>query len=313
MTRVAVVAVGGNALTLEGEQGTWQQISRNAATMAAAISRVLDDGWQVVVVHGNGPQVGALAVAQEEAAGRVPPQPLHLLTAMTQGHLGSLLVKALNGERGQGAAAAVLSHVEVDPADPAFDCPTKPIGPFIAASRADPIAAAGGWTLVEDSGRGYRRVVASPTPIRVLELAAIEALLQAGVVVVAGGGGGIPVASGTGVDAVIDKDATAALLAAGLGASALLLLTAVDAVRLDFGTAAERAVHDLPVTAAEQYLASGQFPAGSMGPKVAAAVRFIRSGGQIAAITCAQLLAATLAGDPAAGTRIRPEPMAAAR
>jgi carbamate kinase len=306
MTRVAVVAVGGNALTAAGEQGTWQQIRRNTAGMAAAVAEVLDAGWQVVVVHGNGPQVGSLAIQQEEAVRQVPPQPLHLLTAMTQGQLGSLLVQELDRLRGEGSAAALVSHVTVDPDDPAFDRPTKPIGPFLKPQHAQRVAQARGWTVAPDSGRGFRRVVPSPAPTRIREVTAVRALLRAGLVVVAGGGGGVPVGPDGGVDAVVDKDATAALLAAAVGADALLLLTAVDAVRLDFGTPQERAVHDLPVGEAEQHLAAGQFPPGSMGPKVRAAVGFIRSGGEVAAITSPGLLAATLSGAAGAGTRILP-------
>jgi carbamate kinase len=318
MTRTAVVAVGGNALTAEAERGTAAEIARNARSMALAIAGVLDAGWRVVVVHGNGPQVGSLAIQQEESAATVPAQPLHLLTAMTQGQLGSLLVQAVNQVRGPGTAAALISHVEVDRNDPAFDRPTKPIGPFFPASEAAAVAGARGWTLVEDSGRGYRRVVPSPAPVRVLEVAAIRTLLDCGLVVVTGGGGGIPIGrpaaegAGRGVDAVIDKDATAALLAATLGATALLLLTAIDAVRLDFGTPDERAVHDLALPDAERHLASGQFGAGSMAPKVRAAVQFVRAGGELAAITSPSMLAATLAGDPVAGTRILSRPAPAA-
>ncbi len=309
-SRTAVVAVGGNALTAEGQAGTFEEITRNAAGMASAIALVVRAGWRVVIVHGNGPQVGALAIQHEEATALVPAQPLHLLTAMTQGQLGSTLVRAVDRILGPGAATAVVSHVEVDPADPAFAKPTKPIGPFVTQAQAPELALSRGWVMAEDAGRGYRRVVASPLPRAVLELAGIRALLAAGQVVVAGGGGGIPVHRGAGgadlegAEAVVDKDATAAVLAHALGADALLLLTAVDALRLDFGTPAERCVHTLEVADAERHLAAGQFPPGSMGPKVGAAIRFIRAGGATAVITTPPLLAATLAGRPGAGTRI---------
>ena len=312
LSRIAVIAVGGNALTGEGQAGTWQELTDNASSMARAISGVLDGGWRVIVVHGNGPQVGALSIQQEEGADLVPPQPLHLLTAMTQGQLGSILVREIDRLRGPGTATAVVSHVEVAEDDPAFEAPTKPIGPFVDSESAPQLAAARGWAMAEDAGRGYRRVVPSPVPRAVAEVTGIRALLAAGQVVVAGGGGGIPVTAGAGtgldgVEAVIDKDATAAVLAEALDATALLLLTAVDAVRLDFGLPSEHAVFDLGVLDAEKHLADGQFPPGSMGPKVAAAIRFVRAGGEVAAITSARLLAATLAGQPCTGTRIVPQ------
>ena len=308
MERTAVVAVGGNALTRQGQAGTWQEVAGNAAAMASAIVTVLADGWRVLVVHGNGPQVGALAIQHEEGALLVPPQPLHQLTAMTQGQLGSVLVREFDRLRGAGAATAVITHTAVDPHDRAFAHPSKPIGPFMARADADAMAAERGWVMADDAGRGRRRMVPSPAPRGVLELTAIRALLDIGQIVVAGGGGGVPVAGAgpalNGVDAVVDKDATAAVLASALRAHALLLLTAVDAVRLDFGTPDDRPVYELGDEDAERYLARGQFPAGSMGPKVQAAVRFVRSGGRMAAITSPGLMARTLAREPGTGTRI---------
>jgi carbamate kinase len=320
MARTAVIAIGGNALTRHSERGTAEEIAANAEVMARAVGAVVDSGWRVVVVHGNGPQVGSLAIQQEEALALVPGQPLALLTAMTQGQLGSVLVRAIDGVLGLGAATAVVTHVLVDPADPAFALPTKPIGPFVDAAVAEGLARERGWTLADDAGRGHRRVVPSPRPTGLVEGAGVRALLEAGQIVVAGGGGGVPVCERTAsrpgadpgldavLDAVVDKDATAAVIATDLGAQALLLVTAVDAVLVDFGTPRERPIRNLEVGEAERLLAQGQFPPGSMGPKVAAAARFIRSGGRVATITSAPLLAATLAGAPDAGTRILPEP-----
>ena len=305
----AVVAVGGNALTSEGEQGSYEQIAANAGGMADALAGLVGAGWQVAVVHGNGPQVGNLSIQQDAAEQQVPVQPLHSLCAMTQGQLGSVLVRAVDDRCGAGTAVAVVTHVRVDLADPAFAAPTKPIGPFLRHDEALAVAQARGWTVVEDAGRGYRRVVASPRPLEVLEVSAVRTLLEAGHVVLAAGGGGVAVAvhdDGTtrGADAVIDKDAASALLATAVGASQLYLLTAVDCVHLDFGTPRQRPVHRLTAQEAAQHLADGQFPAGSMGPKVLAALRFLEEGGHRAIITSAQRLAEAAAGVAGAGTTI---------
>jgi len=308
MTGRAVVAVGGNALTAQDQQGTWEQIAANAAAVAAPLARLVRDGWQVAVVHGNGPQVGALALQQDAALRTVPAQPLHQLCAMTQGQLGSVLVRAVDAQCGPGTAVALVTHVRIDPDDPAFDSPSKPIGPFLGAGEARALAEECGWSVAEDSGRGYRRVVASPLPLAVVEMRAISTLLEAGHVVLAAGGGGVAVGPDgiTAIDAVIDKDHAAAVLATAIGARELYLVTGVDCVLLDFGTPQQRPVHELTADEAAQHLADGQFPPGSMGPKVAAAVAFLRDGGQRAVITSAGLLASAAAGEPGAGTSLQP-------
>jgi carbamate kinase len=310
-SKVAVVAVGGNALTREDQPGTAQQIEENAARMAAGVCDLAEAGWQVVVVHGNGPQVGNLIIQQETSAGLVPPQPLNILNAMTEGQLGSALVRAIDTIRGPGSAAALVSHVTVNPDDPAFQRPTKPVGPFFDADYAERMRREHGWAVAEDSGRGYRRVVASPAPRDLLELTVLQALLASGVIVVAAGGGGVPVAESaagtfTGVDAVIDKDLAAARVAAAVGARALLLVTAVDEVYVNFGTPRAQALHVMDTDLAERYLAEGQFPPGSMGPKIQAAISFVRHSGESAVITSAAKMAAALAPGAAAGTRIVP-------
>lgn len=310
MKQTVVVALGGNALSRAGQSGTHEEQQANAAAMAAAVGTLLDGGRGVVIVHGNGPQVGALALQQEQGAGLVPPQPLFALGAMTQGQLGSLLALALRSECGERAAGVVslVTHVLVDPADPAFARPTKPIGPFFPPGQARALAARHGWVVGEDAGRGWRRMVASPEPLTIVEADAIRSLAAAGFLVVAAGGGGIPVdrVDGRlrGVDAVVDKDLAAARLAAATGADAMLLVTGVDHVALDFGTASERPVDTMTADEAERHLLAGQFPPGSMGPKVAAAVRFLRAGGRQAVITSPPHLAAALAGQH--GTRIVP-------
>lgn len=309
----AVVALGGNAISVEGEFGTYDQQRMHADDMARSVCELLDDGWRVVVVHGNGPQVGNLAIQQEAGRGDVPAMPLFALGAMTQGHIGSLIALALHRvSAGRHRAVAMVSHVAVDLADPAFDNPTKPIGPFYTEAAATRLATERGWQVREDSRRGFRRVVASPHPRGLVEVEALLELLDAGHVVVADGGGGIPVTrsdSGlVGVDAVIDKDLAAAELALQVGAGALVLVTAVDAVMLDFGSDSQRPLGRIDVAEAERHMRDGQFPAGSMQPKVAAAARFVRGGGRVAVVTTAGLAAATLRGadDAAArlGTRI---------
>lgn len=311
MRPLAVVAIGGNALTAAAQTGTADEIAINAAQMAVSLAGLVETGWRVAVVHGNGPQVGNLAIQQDEASALVPAQPLHQLCAMTQGQLGGVLVREIDRLCGAGTAVALVTHVRVDPGDPAFDHPTKPIGPFFSAERAAELARQRGWHVVEDAGRGHRRVVASPSPVEIVEMKAIRTLLDAGHVVLAAGGGGVAVsraAAGalTAVDAVIDKDHAAAVLATSIGASELFLVTGIHAVMLDFGTPHARPVHVLSPQEAEQLLAQGQFPAGSMGPKVTAALHFLRDGGQRVFITTTDRLAAAAAGDAGAGTRIEP-------
>src|SRR5579859_1683725 len=325
MTKTAVVALGGNALTRVGQSGTCDEMLANAAAMAAAVHAVMEAGWRVVIVHGNGPQVGNLAL-QQEATAMVPAQPLPLLSAMTQGLLGSLLVRAIDMLRGPGTAVAMITHVTVDPADPAFGAPSKPIGPFFEPAEARQLAEARGWVVQPDSGRGYRRVVASPEPAGVIEIDALRALVDGGHLVIAGGGGGIPVhgarpqggladavidkdrAAGL-ADAVIDKDRAAGLIARLLGAEALLLVTAVHRVMLDYGQPTQTELATLTAAQAARYHADGQFPPGSMGPKIEAALRFLAEGGELAVITSPDLLADSLDdsladGSARSGTRI---------
>jgi carbamate kinase len=304
MSKTAVVALGGNALTRLGQTGTAEELAANAAAMAACVNDVIEAGWRVVLVHGNGPQVGNLAL-QQEATTMVPAQPLALLNAMTQGELGSLIASAVNALRGPGTAVALVTHVTVGSG---LGAPVKPIGPFFARDDAERLAATRGWAVQPDSGRGFRRVVPSPEPAGIVELAAVQALVAAGHVVIACGGGGIPVTDAgrraVSVDAVIDKDRAASLLARLLGAQALLIVTAIDRVMLHYGTPQTTGLDTVTAEQARDYLASGQFPAGSMGPKIEAALEFLDGGGEWAAITSPGLLAATVAGEQRGGTRI---------
>jgi carbamate kinase len=309
MSEIVVMAVGGNALAPSGLGRVEEQMERARHVAGHAVS-LLDDGRRLVVVHGNGPQVGALALAQEAVAREVPPQPLHVLGAMTQGQLGFMLGQAIGDEleaRGRDrAVAAVVTQVVVDREDPGFANPTKPIGPFFSAGRAKRLAQARGWDVVDDAGRGWRRVVASPAPIEVVEWPQVRELLRAKQVVIACGGGGIPVARGkgglAGMEAVIDKDRAAALVGSLVKAKTLLLLTGVERVALDFGSDRERWLDAMTVAEAREHLADGQFPPGSMGPKVEAAIRFVEGGGREAIITSLDRTVAALAGET--GTRV---------
>jgi carbamate kinase len=298
---LTVLALGGNALLLEGERGTAAEQRANLRRTLAATAELFASG-SVVVTHGNGPQVGNELLRQEAGAREAPQLPLWLLVALTQGEIGSLLVSELRG-RLDRIAAAVLTHVEVDADDPAFAEPTKPVGPFYDEARAAGLREERGWTLTEDSGRGFRRVVPSPEPRAVVELEAIRALVETGAIVVAAGGGGVPIVRRNGglegADAVIDKDLASALLAESLGADRLVILTQVDAVYRGFGTGQEETVAELRPGRDDGILE--ELPAGSMRPKVAAAFRFVRATGGKALVTSADAYAG---GGP--GTRIVP-------
>ena len=323
MAETAILALGGNALTREDQRGTLEEQYTNALAMAHSVRSLIRKGWNVVIVHGNGPQVGNLAIQHESSTDLVPALPLFTLGAMTQGQLGSLICLALNEvcKREIAGAVSIVTHVEVDPDDPALSEPTKPIGPFFDRAEAAALESGRGWTMAEDSGRGYRRVVPSPKPMAPIEAAAISALVDLGYIVVAGGGGGIPVvrsADGAyrGVDAVIDKDFAAKRIADSVDAQALVMVTGVAAVRLDFGTPRERPVTEMTASVARRHLADGQFPPGSMGPKVEAAIEFVEAPARISAITTPELVYATL-DEPAGviegprGTLIVPDPVPA--
>jgi carbamate kinase len=292
-----VVALGGNALTRPGERGTAAEQLANLRETVAALAPVLDADARLVVTHGNGPQVGNALLRHERAAAEAPAHPLWLVVAETQAEIGALIAATLP------RAACLLTRVVVDPGDPAFAEPTKPIGPFYSREEADALRRERGWTLVEDAGRGFRRAVASPRPLEVVERREIAALLDAGSVPVCCGGGGVPVdAELRGVDAVIDKDRTSALLAERLGAERLLVLTDVPALQRGFGGADAENVPVLTVEEAEALLP--ELAAGSMRPKVEACAEFVRRTGREALITSAEALADAL--DGRAGTRLAP-------
>jgi carbamate kinase len=299
---LTVLALGGNALLGAGERGTAAEHRANLASTFAAVAPLLAE--EVVVTHGNGPQVGNELLRQELAAAEAPPLPLWVAVAQTQGEIGTLAATELAHVSGR-PVTVVTTHVVVDPEDPAFGDPTKPIGPYYDEPRARALERERGWTLREDAGRGWRRVVPSPQPLAVLELEAVRTLLAAGQLVIAAGGGGIPVVrrddAFDGIDAVIDKDHASALLAAGLGAERLVVLTQVPGVYRDFGKGREPGdlVEELDPER-DAALVEG-LAAGSMRPKVEAAFAFVRATGGEALITSAD---AVRNGE--AGTRVVP-------
>ena len=298
-----VIALGGNALLKRGEPMEAEVQRRNVTAAAEAIARIARR-HNVVVTHGNGPQVGLLAL-QAASYAPVRPYPLDMLGAQTEGLIGYLIEQELMRCLPRRAVVTLLTQVVVNPADPAFKHPAKPIGPVYSEKEARQVAAAGGWTMAQD-GSSWRRVVPSPEPLRIVELAAIRMLVDAGAVVVCAGGGGIPVVltpdgAAHGVEAVIDKDLSAGLLAQQLGAAALLLLTDVDAVYLGWGTNQAEPVHEVVPSQLRRHV----FAPGSMGPKVEAACRFVENGGQMAGIGRLEDAERILEG--AAGTVVRPE------
>jgi carbamate kinase len=315
MSRTALVAIGGNALVLDGEPGSLPLQQQRAAAFAEQVAGLVADGWTVVVTHGNGPQVGFILrrgelVAPEAGLEGLPDLPLWLAVADSQGGIGHLLTVAVDSaleRRGLAArAVTVLTHAEIDLGDPAFAEPTKPIGSAMTADVARLRASAEGWSVIETSPGSWRRVVASPHPHRILEVEQIRGLTTLGAVVIAAGGGGIPVArteqAWQGVDAVIDKDRVSAVLAAAMDIETLVLVTGVDQVFVGFGTPGQRALTEVGAAEMRAHLEAGEFPAGSMGPKVESALHFLRDGGQRAVITSLPRLHDALTGG--AGTHI---------
>jgi carbamate kinase len=299
-----VIALGGNAVLRAGDRGTAAEQRVRIRETCAALAPVLEG--DVVLTHGNGPQVGNELLRQERAAAEVPPLPLYLAVAQTQAEIGALIATELAATGRQGAC--LVTHVVVAEDDPAFENPSKPIGPFYERSRARELEQERGWTMVEDAGRGWRRAVPSPAPLEVVELDFVRALLASGAVVIACGGGGIPVVRRgerlEGIDAVVDKDRASALVAIALGAERLVILTDVPALVRGFGTAEEEQIPALSTDDAEELLP--ELSPGSMGPKIEASIAFARATDGEVLITSAETLADALAGR--SGTRIGVRP-----
>ena len=313
MDKLVIIAIGGNSLIKDAEHMTVFDQYRAAGETSDHIAQIVRQGYRVVITHGNGPQVGFILLRSELAKEVLHQVPLDTCGADTQGAIGYQIAQNLNNELRREAVerqvVAVVTQVVVNAEDPGFDQPAKPIGPFYSETTARERQEKEGWVMIEDAGRGWRRVVASPEPLEIIEEPAIRHLLEKGVIVVAGGGGGIPVIRKEdgcleGVSAVIDKDLTSSLLAKNLGAEILMISTAVDKVSIHFGKPEQKDIDQMTVAQAKTHLADGQFPPGSMGPKIESAVDFLENGGQRVIITQPHLLEAALNGDT--GTHIVP-------
>ena len=293
MTKTVVVALGGNAILRPSQEGRIEEQLANVEDTMQQIADLIDLGYRVTITHGNGPQVGAILLQNDAGRNQVPPMPLDVCGAMSQGMLGYMiqgrLEAALRAQGNDVPVATVVTQTRVDQKDPAFQNPTKPIGPFYSEEEAQARMAGGDQTWTDDAGRGWRRVVPSPDPEEIVESHAIKTLIDSGAVVICVGGGGIPVVRDgdgyRGVEAVIDKDLASERLAVEVKADILLILTDVTAVMLDYGTDEERPLGGLRVAEARQYLEDGQFGVGSMAPKIQACIRFVEAGGEEAIIT----------------------------
>ncbi|UCD44450.1 MAG: carbamate kinase [Candidatus Bathyarchaeota archaeon] len=312
MGKRVMIALGGNAIKQPEESGTLEEQMRNVATACGQIAEIARRGYDIVITHGNGPQVGNLAIQQENAQDIVPPQPLVVLGAMTQGQIGYMMqqnLRNLLSDDGWEVVTAV-TQVLVDSNDPDFADPHKPVGPFYAEEEAERLRSEKGWTIVKvrpNSDRQWRRVVPSPIPLGIIEGRAIRKMVDSGMIVIASGGGGIPVISNEdgkleGVDAVIDKDRAGEVLAEDVGANVLLILTDVDSAKLDYGKPDERPIERMTISEARRFSDEGHFLPGSMGPKVEACIKFVEQGGERAIITSLEMAADAMEGR--AGTTV---------
>ncbi len=310
-----LIALGGNAITREGEEGTVEQQFRNTEQTMRELVRGIEGRFQrVVLTHGNGPQVGNIVLRSELASSYIYPLPLDTCVSDSEGGMGYMFQQVLyNILHRKGMAervVCVLTQVVVDRDDPAWRNPTKPIGKFYSEQEAQRLIAERGWQMREDAGRGWRRVVPSPQPREIIEIAAVRALLEDDFIVIAAGGGGIPVVRDEegclhGVEAVIDKDLASAMLASQLGIGTLVILTGVEKVAINYRKPDQRFLDQMTLSEARRYLAEGHFPPGSMGPKIQAAINFLGSGGDVVIITIPEKFTEALEGKT--GTRILPD------
>lgn len=306
-----LVALGGNAILRRGEKGSAAEQFRTVREACVHLAEMIRQGHSLVITHGNGPQVGDILLRDELAKEILPPMTLDVCGAESQGMIGYMIQQSLRKQLSASGleveVVTVLTETVVDPTDPEFQSPTKPVGPYYAERDAARLRQEKGWHLVEDSGKGYRRVVPSPPPLSIVQGRAISELAGQGAVVIAAGGGGVPVTGGEdsrGVEAVVDKDLAAAVLARLVGSEVLMILTDVDAVYLDFDMPTQRPLAKATAEDCRKLLARGVFPPGSMGPKVQSAVDFLRSGGRRAVITSLGKAEEALAGRE--GTTITP-------
>ncbi len=308
MEKTAVIAIGGNAILEADEGGSAEKQLENIRVTCGHISHMIQEGYRVVITHGNGPQVGNILLRNEIAEGIAPVMPMDVCVAESQGQIGYMIQQTLLNELSRlGISARVVSlitQVLVDLEDDAFENPTKPIGPFYPESEAESLARKKGWTMMEDKAReGYRRVVASPEPLKILECETVKQLLEhneAKDIIIAAGGGGVPVVRTEqgyrGVEAVVDKDMASQVLANSLKADLLIMLTDVENVALNFGKPEQENLSQITVSLAKKYLKEGHFPPGSMGPKMVSAIRFLEGGGKKAIITTPENLEKALEG-----------------
>lgn len=313
MKKLAIVSIGGNALIRRGEKGTIEEQTEHMNAATASIARIFEMGYNVVLTHGNGPIVGFIVIQNESAKEIIPPMPLYICDAESEGGIGFVIQQALyNRLKKIGMVrdvVTVVTQVVIDREDPAFTDPTKPIGPFYTTDEAELLIRQKGWVIREDSHRGYRRVVPSPKPLRVVEAGVISMLAESGVIVIAVGGGGVPVIEHTdgtleGIDAVIDKDLATSCLAQEIEAELFINLTQIDKAYVNFGRADQMGLDRLSLKEAKRHLYNGEFAPGSMGPKIEAAIDFLEHGGKEVIITAPELLKEALRGR--AGTRITP-------
>ncbi len=313
--KTIVVALGGNAITQQFEEGNIHQQFANTRRSLLGVIELIKRGHRVLITHGNGPQVGNYLIRVEASRHLVPPLPLGIMVADTEGGMGYMIEQCLQNkmhDRGiRKEVATIITQVLVDPNDPSIHNPTKFVGPFYKKEQVQELVEKRGWVMKEDPGRGWRRVVPSPKPLEIVEKRIIRMLVEQDVVVIAAGGGGIPVyidpGNGwlEGVDAVIDKDLASAVLARDVHAQELMILTAVEKVALNFGKPNQQNLDRMTVQEAERYLQEGHFPAGSMGPKIQAAINFLRSGGERVIITSIEKSVDAVQGN--AGTVIVPD------
>src|SRR5438067_2708132 len=307
-----LVSLGGNAILKHGQKGTAEEQEVNVENTAKHLAAILRRGERVAITHGNGPQVGNILLQNEIAKETLPPMPLDVCGAESQGMIGYMLQRAIRSELESGGqqiqVATIVSQTLVDAKDPAFKNPTKPVGPFYTEKEARRLQESKGWHMISDSGRGYRRLVPSPTPLDILEKETIIRMFETGTVVISVGGGGVPVIRDKdgrlrGVEAVLDKDRTAALLAKIVGVETMLILTDVEKVSINYGKPDQRGLDRMTVRECRRYLDEGQFPAGSMGPKIESAISFLTGAGKRRAII-SSLESAEEALNGTAGTTI---------
>ncbi|MDZ7359220.1 MAG: carbamate kinase [candidate division KSB1 bacterium] len=304
--KTVVIALGGNAITREFEEGNIYQQFVNTRRSLVGVVALVEQGYRVVLTHGNGPQVGNALIRVEATRHLAPPLPLGVIVADLQGGMGYMiqqsLLNMLHRHGIQKEVVTLITQVVVHPDDPSIKNPTKFVGPFYPAEKVEELQRQHGWILKEDSGRGWRRVVPSPEPLAIVEKNVIKELVANGRIVIAAGGGGIPVYLDReerleGINAVIDKDLSSAILARDIGADELVILTGVEKVAIDFAKPTQRWLDRMTIAEAKQYLAEGQFPAGSMGPKILGAINFLESGGKRVVISSIEMLAEAMAGE----------------